>query len=216
MVLLTVYRLDGTVLCRLDGMVKTMTATSENNSSLGVRDRLLDAAEQVAARDGVSHLTLDAVAHEAGVSKGGLLYHFPAKSALITAVVERLANRCESDQAAAVAADLQTIGAFTRAYVTARTKPPDPQKEPVHTAVLAALGTDPEYLGPLRRRIAEWQERLESDGIDPVTASIVRLAIDGLAVGRLLKVPVPEGELRERVIERLLSMTRPQTKENQP
>lgn len=195
----------------------TASTTSENHGSLvGVRDRLLDAAEKVVARDGVGRLTLDAVAHEAGVSKGGLLYHFPAKSALITAIVERLANRCESRQAEAVSADPQPVGAFTRAYLTVRTHPPDPQRESIHTAVLAAIGTDPEYLDPLRKRIAEWQERLESDGIDRVLASIVRLAVDGLAVGRLLRVPVPEGELRERVIEKLLSMTRPQSEEKRP
>ncbi len=197
-------------------MVPDMTATPENGAAIPVRDRLLDAAECVAARDGVARLTLEAVANEAGVSKGGLLYHFPAKSALITAVVERLAVRCESRQAAAVAADPQTGGAFTRAYLAVRTAAPDPQREPIHVAVLAAIGTDPEYLDPLRNRLAQWQARLESDGIDPVTASIVRLAIDGLVVGRLLKVPVPEDELRERVIEKLLSMTQPRSEEKQP
>ncbi|MDM8005385.1 MAG: TetR/AcrR family transcriptional regulator [Phycisphaerae bacterium] len=193
-----------------------MNQTPENAASVSVRDRLLDAAEAVVAREGVSHLTLEAVANEAGVSKGGLLYHFRAKSALVTAIVERLANRCESRQAEAVAADPQKAGAFARAFLTVRTQPPDPQREPIHTAVLAAIGTDPEYLDPLRQRIAEWQNRLEADHIDPVTATIVRLAVDGLAVGRLLKVPVPEGELHERVIERLLSMTRPPSGENQP
>lgn len=205
---LCVYRPDGIVLC--------MNQTPENAASVSVRDRLLDAAEAVVAREGVSHLTLEAVANEAGVSKGGLLYHFRAKSALVTAIVERLANRCESRQAEAVAADPQKAGAFARAFLTVRTQPPDPQREPIHTAVLAAIGTDPEYLDPLRQRIAEWQNRLEADHIDPVTATIVRLAVDGLAVGRLLKVSVPEGELHERVIERLLSMTRPPSGENQP
>lgn len=201
---------------RPDGIVLFMSQMSENAASVSVRDRLLDAAEAVVAREGVSHLTLEAVANEAGVSKGGLLYHFPAKSALVTAIVERLANRCESRQAEAVADDPQAAGAFARAYLTVRTQPPDPQREPIHTAVLAAIGTDPEYLDPLRQRVAEWQNRLEADHIDPVTATIVRLAVDGLAVGRLLKVPLPEGELHERVIERLLSMTRPPSGENQP
>ena len=40
------------------------------------RARLLDAAVAVVRRDGAQALTLDAVAAEAGVSKGGLLYHF--------------------------------------------------------------------------------------------------------------------------------------------
>jgi len=193
-----------------------MAHTSEKSSSVSARNRLLDAAELIVARDGISRLTLEAVAHEAGVSKGGLLYHFPAKSALISAVIERLMEQCESEQESAVAADSQAAGAFIRAYLAVRTKPVDPLNETLRTAVIVALGTDPEYLSPLRERLTAWQARLVSDGIDPVTASIVRLAIDGLVVGRLLKVPMPEGELREKVIDRLLSMTHPQTVDEQP
>ena len=39
----------------------------------GLRGALLDAAEAVVARQGVANLTFDAVAAEAGMSKGGLL-----------------------------------------------------------------------------------------------------------------------------------------------
>src|SRR3954447_22045743 len=53
------------------------------------RDRLLDAAATVVHRDGAQALTLDAVAKEAEVSKGGLLYHFKSKNDLVNAMVER-------------------------------------------------------------------------------------------------------------------------------
>jgi AcrR family transcriptional regulator len=45
----------------------------------GARERILEAAYTVAERSGAAALTLDAVAAEAKVSKGGLLYHFPSK-----------------------------------------------------------------------------------------------------------------------------------------
>ena len=173
-----------------------------------MRDRLLSAAEQVVLRDGVQSLTLEAVAREAGVSKGGLLYHFPSKSEMILAIVERLATRCEAEHGRALETDDRTPGAFTRAYLSARARPIDPKEEPIHTALLAAAGTDPEYMEPFRKRLREWQNRLENDGIDPATASIVRLAIDGLCLGSLLGVPVPTGELRGRIIDQLLAMTR--------
>ncbi len=176
-----------------------------------MRGRLLDAAEQVVSRDGVRGLTLEAVANQANVSKGGLLYHFPTKSALITAIVERLADRCESDQDKALAASSQGRGAFTRAYLAIRAKPPDPHEEPIHTALLAAAGTDPQYLAPFRERLREWQRRLEADGIDPATASIVRLAIDGLCLCHLLGLPVPEDGLRQKVIDKLHAMTEPES-----
>jgi AcrR family transcriptional regulator len=55
-------------------------------------DRLLDAAEAVVARQGIANLTLDAVAAAAGLSKGGLLHHFPTKDRLIEALVTRSAE----------------------------------------------------------------------------------------------------------------------------
>jgi len=184
-------------------------AASIARESTSVRDRLLNAAERVVARDGVSNMTLEAVAREAGVSKGGLLYHFRSKSALVTAIVERLGTRCQADQALALARDSQTAGAFTRAYLAARSEPPKPEEEPVLTALLAAAGTDPQYLEPIRQRCLEWQARLESDGINAATATIVRLAIDGLCLCRLMGLPIPEGELRQRVLDELNAMTLP-------
>ena len=53
------------------------------------KDRLLDAATTVVHRDGAQALTLDAVAAEAEVSKGGLLYHFKSKRELVEGMVER-------------------------------------------------------------------------------------------------------------------------------
>ena len=51
------------------------------------RERLLDAAAAVVRRDGAQALTLEAVAAEAGVSKGGLLYHFNSKRELLEAML---------------------------------------------------------------------------------------------------------------------------------
>jgi AcrR family transcriptional regulator len=187
-----------------------MSIAPQAREAISVHDRLLNAAELVVTRDGVGNLTLTAVAKEAGVSKGGLLYHFPTKSALINAIVERLASQCEANQCQAVETETGEPGAFTRAYLTARAEPPDPRDEPIHTALLAAAGTDPQYLDPFRKRSAAWQAKIETDGIDPVDATIVKLAIDGLCLNTLLGMPVPTGEMRREILDKLLSMTRNQ------
>jgi AcrR family transcriptional regulator len=54
-----------------------------------VRNRILQAAERVVTEVGAARLTLDLVAQEADVSKGGLLYHFPSKEALLGALAQR-------------------------------------------------------------------------------------------------------------------------------
>ena len=63
--------------------------------------QLLDAAIAVIRRDGAQALTLDAVAAEAGVSKGGVLYHFATKRALIDGLIERWLDDFEAQLDAA-------------------------------------------------------------------------------------------------------------------
>ena len=57
------------------------------------RQAVLDAAERVVARNGAAHLTLDAVAIEAGISKASVIYDYKTKNALIKAVIERAVAR---------------------------------------------------------------------------------------------------------------------------
>lgn len=60
------------------------------------RDQLLDAAEAVIAREGAAGLTIDAVAKEMGITKGGVQYCFGTKDALIDAIFERWGKAYDS------------------------------------------------------------------------------------------------------------------------
>ena len=55
-----------------------------------VRDRLIDAAEVVSARQGHPATTVSEVAEVAGVSRGWLYRHFPDKVTLLGAAIVRL------------------------------------------------------------------------------------------------------------------------------
>lgn len=58
-------------------------------------DTILDAAEAIVCESGAAHMTLDAVAERAQISKGGLMYRFPSKEALLQAMIGRLIDRFE-------------------------------------------------------------------------------------------------------------------------
>lgn len=75
------------------------------------RDAVLDAFEQLLIDVGERAATLDAVAKRAGVSKGGLLYHFPNKEALIAATLERL-DRLAGEDLALMAAAAEGAAAY--------------------------------------------------------------------------------------------------------
>jgi AcrR family transcriptional regulator len=61
------------------------------------RDRILDAYVDVLGVEGERYATVEAVAAKAGVSKGGLLYHFPSKDHLARALCDRLAELAAED-----------------------------------------------------------------------------------------------------------------------
>ena len=61
------------------------------------KEKLLDAFETLLDESGISGATLDAVAAKAGVSKGGLLYHFGSKAELVKGSLERLGRLVEED-----------------------------------------------------------------------------------------------------------------------
>jgi AcrR family transcriptional regulator len=158
------------------------------------RARLLDAASAVIRRDGPQALTLEAAAAQAGVSKGGLLYHFASKRELLDALVTRWLDDFDRDIEA-------EPGNFAERYVRAS----DGAKAE-EAGLLAALVADPQVLAAVRERHAGWQDRVATEGGDPVDATVARLAADGLWLADLLGIAPPEGDLRRRVLARLVEL----------
>jgi AcrR family transcriptional regulator len=176
----------------------------------GTRDRLLDAAERVVVAHGAVGLTLEAVAADAGVSKGGLLYHFPSKDSLAAGLVERAVQRV--DQALSRAAADQAPGSFTRAYIRVSLGPPRGRPaagDPLSTALLAAFALDPSLLDPLREAYAGWQQRLEDDGLRPADATLARLAVDGWWTSLVLGLPPLSPQVRRGVRDLLERLAAP-------
>jgi AcrR family transcriptional regulator len=178
------------------------------------RDLILNAAERVVLRDGVMRLTLEAVAREATLSKGGVLYHFATKEALIQAMLSRLIQYCEHEIEAHRQHDAEP-GGWTRAYVRRKFAPvlsypgeaDFPRSKEVGAGIIVAATTTPSLLDPLRERFRTWQQAIESDGIDAARATVVRLAVDGLWLAELLGLWSPSAELRQQVLNELIRLT---------
>ena len=175
------------------------------------RARILTAAENVVLRDGVTHLTLESTAAQAGLSKGGVLYHFPSRNALVGAMVTRLIDSFHADLADRQAAD-RAPGSFTRAYVRATFdpgSPPETERENrLGAALVAAATAEPELLAPLQADFADMQRGVQDDGIDAARATVARLAADGLWLAELFGLGPLDPGLRDRVAGVLIDLTR--------
>jgi AcrR family transcriptional regulator len=153
-----------------------------------LRDRMLDAAEAVVVRQGIANLTLDAVAAEAGVSKGGLLHHFPSKDKLVEAMVVRCAEAWRCCAQASYDAAPPGPGRMARAMVSHLEDPGawSEQCQRSSSAVFAALAQNPALIQPMRAVYAEVRARLAGDGLAPGVGETVIAAMDGLWLSRVL------------------------------
>ena len=173
----------------------------------GARERILNAAEARLLAGGPTSLVLDAVAADAGVSKGGLLYHFASKEALVVGLCERMLTRFDADLEALLEGDKVPAGAWTRAYLASTVTEADNSAR-LMAGILATLGTDSAHLQAVRERFARWHARLEVDGIDETTATIVGLAADGLWLSALLGLPPLDADMARKVTRALSEMFR--------
>lgn len=174
---------------------------------MSTKERILQAANDVATRDGVIHLTLDAVASEAGLSKGGLLYHFPNKEALVAGLVARFADGLEQTLDDVRVSEGTGGGAFTRAFIRAAFDD-TPAPEGLHAGLLAAMLLNPELLHGVREKYEQWHTKIQNDGLDPTVASLLRYAADGIWASELLGLAPPSDGLREKLHELMLNLAR--------
>jgi len=164
------------------------------------RRRILDAAQELSRCSGTVHLSLDAVAAKAGVSKGGLLYHFPSKALLMEALVEDFLGRYD----AALSAEERTgqPDSAIRAYLSQFRAERDRGK-PASSGLLAALAEDPDMLAPVRRREADFLARIRATASDPELATLAFLAIHGIRAMELLNIKVLERADEDALLDTL-------------
>lgn len=167
------------------------------------RERILDALESLLLAHGLAQVTLEAVAAEAGVSKGGLLYHFPSKEALLAGMVRRLGERSDRHLADAVARG-RTVSEIYLQY------PPleSADEMALFRSMLAAMRSADGQHDDVQQAIADvmrsWDDGLLAEIDDPVQAEIVRLVGDGIYLAALLGLPDTDPDLHRRVVNRLL------------
>jgi AcrR family transcriptional regulator len=170
------------------------------------RAALLDAASRLVRERGIS-ATLDDVARRAGVSKGGLLYHFASKQELLLALATDWLERFRVAVLAAVAPDDDAPGRLVRAYVRVSI---DGALDAAATrdalVVIAHLSTVDAVTELARSDAQRWQEDLRADGLPEDVLSLVLAAADGVSAQPVWGMePAPEELTRLR--EHLLALT---------
>lgn len=167
------------------------------------RERVLDAFEELLASDGERAATLDATARAAGVSKGGLLYHFGTKEALEAGLVARLDARIDADVVAIGTAPEGPVDYFLRTSV-AGTEPLE--RTMIAVSRLAQGGSAP-AAEALRDTLRRWRDALRPHVADETALELVLLVSEGLYhAGSLESEGMPSTAPTGRALDRLIAL----------
>ncbi|RUO37574.1 TetR/AcrR family transcriptional regulator [Aliidiomarina shirensis] len=170
------------------------------------RDFILQQAEVLVQEQGASHLTFDALTEKTGISKGGLLYHFASKEALIVAMLERYIGMREARTEELLAEGIEGPNAEIKAIILGELSIPKSMLA-VDSAIIAAAANNPSLLNPVRHKFEELWTMLNSSSIGGARARAVWKA----AVGdRLLRqfglLDCESKEQREAFIAEMMAL----------
>lgn len=164
------------------------------------REHILQAAGRVVSTEGVSALTLDAVAKAAGISKGGLLYHFPSKEALMFGMIDarhewiKNVHRKERERLA----DPTGPGSWHRALINTGFQHCHGCDD-VTADMLAVVAREPSLQARLLEGLGDWIERRSNDGVDRVVSNLIHTSLDGIKLHKILGLPTPSDEELEEL-----------------
>lgn len=146
------------------------------------RRKILDAIIAIVERDGITAVTFDAVAAETGLTRGGLLYHFPSREALILAAHQHLADQWEAGMEKIAGGKADTVEPAERdaAYIQSCAQ----MARRVELLMMLESAGEPDLDSLWQGVLDRWSPPVPDDD-DPAALArfVARLAADGLWVG---------------------------------
>lgn len=168
-------------------------------------NNILAAAEAILATEGLAHLSLQAVAARAGLSKGGLMHHFPTRQALVEALVERAAQGFRDAFAQSAAAEAgrpwpTARGLLRLAHASlAGAVLPGRVAPSAVPLLLAAAAQDKSLLRPVGEAMATAAQQMQAEGVPPAASWALLATVNGLG----FEQSVPLALDRERALAAL-------------
>lgn len=172
------------------------------------RRAILDAAQRVLEREGLTDITFEAVATESGLTKGGLLYHFRSKDDLLLGLHEHLAAQWEETLLEELGKPVEEADEQEKAVAYVRASSASITRAELLLMLDAATRTH--FREPWDEVSRRWVPT--PDDVDDVPALdrfIASLAADGLwFYDAIVGDPLP-GRMRERLTDRIAEIHLP-------
>ncbi|WP_426238768.1 TetR/AcrR family transcriptional regulator [Pararhizobium sp. DWP1-1-3] len=171
-----------------------------------VRQQLLDVAARLSLEQGATGVTLDAVSQAAGVSKGGLLHHFPNKMALLNGLFDDLTGKLDRAIAEEMRNDPIAHGRFTRAYLSIVFALEDEVDAQGWQVLTVALLSEPQLRERWRVWVADHADEFVGTDSSP-GCLLARFAADGLWLADILKSHDVDLPMRQAMRAQLVALS---------
>lgn len=174
------------------------------------RDDILEAALRVVEQSGVQALTFDSVAEAAGLTKGGLQYHFQSKEIMLHALHDHLAQQWEADLESAAGGRATDLTPDER--LVAYTKATSKSASRAELLLMLEAVTHPELNVSGAAVMSRWTADIpEQPGMTPgqVAQHIARLATDGLWLLEAMTGKSINPDVHQELVEGILKLIGP-------
>ena len=168
------------------------------------RNAALEAATTIVKRDGPGRLTLDAIAREAGLSKGGVMHQFRTKEAVLKALLEQQIAYFEDFSSRFIAKARETTDQPELAAQIATLREAIKTPRAGAFALLAAMNENPELMALPRDVDIKKVAVMKAQARDPDLALLRWAAARGLLLSSLFGLSSLTDTERDRLFERLL------------
>ncbi|NTV29574.1 MAG: TetR/AcrR family transcriptional regulator [Candidatus Omnitrophica bacterium] len=169
------------------------------------KESILDAAEKVVLEKGAAHMSLDLVAAKAGVSKGGLMYHFPTKESLLKEMITRLINEFLEGREKKAAQLKDSQGRLLKAEIMS-VLDPNEKRDRMALSILAVVAQAPYLLEPLRQAHRDHLQMLQNSKLPFERAALVSLASSGLMFLELLHLTPYSALQRKNIMNEMMRL----------
>ncbi len=167
------------------------------------RSLILAAAATVVEKSGAANLTIDSVAVQAGVSKGGVLYHFPTKQALLEGMLEHLMQQMEQRTQENARKYADYANASLMARIAEQFDQTQTQRS-MSRAILAAAAQDPELIAPARAVVRAAFSEAAGHSTPSEMGWVLQAAAEGLRFLGMLNLSPLTAAQRRRLHDYLL------------
>ncbi|AND86901.1 AcrR family transcriptional regulator [Bradyrhizobium diazoefficiens] len=168
------------------------------------RNAALEAAIAIIARDGPGRLTLDAIARESGLSKGGVMHQFRTKEAVLKALLERQMAHFEEFSIRYMAKVSGTSANPNLATQLATIREAATSPNSAALALVAAMVENPDLMALPRELEMKRMAAIKEEAADPDLAMLRWAGALGLLLSSLFGMSPLSKDEHQRLFARLL------------